>query len=89
MDLIGVKAHDVRAFGASKAFYWGFHGSNHVSLPLAITTPLTSSTTKIGLAGQHQTEGTYHLGAFVEAQKVIPPSKQVPGMKKGGTTPGT
>ena len=33
MDLVGVKAHDIRAFAASKAF----HGPNHASLPLEIS----------------------------------------------------
>ena len=36
------------------------------------------------LARQDQTEGSYHLGAFVAAQQVMPPSKPVPGTKEGG-----
>ena len=40
MDLSGVKAHDVRAFAASKTFYGGgggVNGPNYASLPLEIT----------------------------------------------------
>ena len=41
------------------------------------------------LAGQDQIEGSYHLGAFIAAQQVMPPSKRTPGTKEGGMTPGT
>ena len=34
------------------------------------------------LTGQDQTEGSYHLGAFVAAQQVMPPPKQTPGTKE-------
>ena len=34
LDLVQVKAHDIRAFVASKAFYGGFSGQNHASLSL-------------------------------------------------------
>ena len=36
------------------------------------------------LAGQDQTEGSYHLGAFIAAQQVMPPSTSAPGTKEGG-----
>ena len=36
------------------------------------------------LAGQDQIEGSYHLGAFIAAQQVMPPSKPAPGTKEGG-----
>ena len=36
------------------------------------------------LAGQDQSEGSFHLGAFIAAQQVMPPSDQVPSKKKGG-----
>ena len=68
MDLVGVKAHDVRAFAASKAFYGGsFNESNHASLPLKSHNTFTKFYLK-DLAGQDQTEGSFHLGAFVAAQ---------------------
>ena len=52
MDLLGVKAHDVRAFAASKAFYGGgVNGPNYVSLPLEITQHLHQVLTQ----GPHQT----------------------------------
>ena len=36
------------------------------------------------LTGQDQKEGSYHLGAFIAAQQVMPPSKPAPGTKEGG-----
>ena len=36
------------------------------------------------LTRQDQTEGLYHLGAFIAAQQVMPPSEQIPGTKQGG-----
>ena len=84
MDLIGVKAHDVRDFVASKAFYGGIsidqimqacHWKSH------------NTFTKFylrDLAGQDQSEGSFHLGTFIAAQQVMPPSDQVPGKKKRG-----
>ena len=35
------------------------------------------------LAGQDQTEGSYHLGAFIVAQQVMPPSEPALGSKEG------
>ena len=77
MDLLGVKAHDVRAFAASKAFYGGVsmdqimqacHWKSHNTFTRFYLKDL---------AGQDQTEGSYHLGAFIAAQ-------QLQGQKKGG-----
>ena len=34
LDLVQVKAHDIRAFVASKALRWGIGGPNHASLSL-------------------------------------------------------
>ena len=90
MDLVRVKAHDVRAFAASKAFYGGIsmdqimqacHWKSHNTFTRFYLRDL---------AGQDHSEGSFHLGAFIAAQQVMPPSDQVPGKKKeGGTTPGT
>ena len=88
MDLLGVKAHDVRAFAASKAFYGcvcvcvsmdqvmqACHWKSHNTFTRFYLKDLT---------GQDQTEGSYHLGAFVAAQQVMPPPKQTPGTKERG-----
>ena len=63
----------------------GLNGLNYGSLLLEIIHTYTRFYPKY-LAGQDQTEGSYHLGAFVEAQQVLPASKQIPGTKEGGTT---
>ena len=74
MVLTGVKAHDVRAFAASKAFYGGTsldqimqacHWRSHNTFTKFYLKDLT---------GQDQKEGSYHLGSFVAAQQVMPPS---------------
>ena len=84
MDLVGVKAHDIRAFAASKAFYGGFsmdqimqacHWKSHNTFTRFYLRDL---------AGQDQSEGSFHLGACIAVQQVMPPSDQVPGKKKGG-----
>ena len=81
--------HDVRAFVASKAFYWGIsmdqimqacHWKSHTFTKFYLR----------DLAGQDQTEVSFNLGAFIAAQQVMPPYDQVPGKKRGcGTMPGT
>ena len=88
MDLVGVKAHDVRAFGASKAFY------GRISMDQIMQAcHWKSHNTFIrfylrDLDGQDQSEGSFHIGAFIA--EVMPPSDQVPGKKKeGGMMPGT
>ena len=90
MDLVGVKAHDVRAFAASKAFYGGISMDQIIQ---ACHWKSHNTFTRFylrDLAGQDQSEGCFHLGAFIAAQQVMPPSDQVPGKKKeGGTMPGT
>ena len=74
MDSLGVRAHDVRAFAASKAFYGGVsmdqilqacHWKSHNTF--------TSFYLK-DLSGQNQKDLSYHLGSFVAAQRVMPPS---------------
>ena len=84
MDLVGVKAHDVRAFAASKAFYGGIsmdqimqacHWKSHNTFTRFYLRDL---------AEQDQSEGSFHLGAFIAAQQVMPPSDKVPGKKTGG-----
>ena len=84
MDLLGVKAHYVRAFAASKAFYGGVsmdqimqacHWKSHNTFTRFYLKDL---------AGQDQTEGSNHLGAFIAAQQVMPPSTSAPGTKEGG-----
>ena len=74
MVLTGVKAHDVRAFAASKAFYGGTsldqimqtcHWRSHNTFTKFYLKDLSS---------QDQKEGSYHLGSFVAAQQVMPPS---------------
>ena len=88
MDLVGVKAHDVRAFAASKAFYGGIsmdqimqacHWKSHNTFTRFYLRDL---------AGQDQSEGSFHLGAFIAAQQVMPPSDQVPWKKRGGARRG-
>ena len=83
MVLTGVKAHDVRAFTASKAFYGGTsmdqimqacHWKSHNTFNKFYLKDLT---------GQDQKEGSYHLGSFVAAQQVMPPSSQLQGRKQG------
>ena len=69
IDLLGVKAHDVRAFVASKAFHGGYQWPKLC---------------KPAIGNQDQTEGSYHLGAFVATQQVMPLPKQTPGTKEGG-----
>ena len=84
MDLLGVKAHDVRGFAASKAFYGGVsmdqikqacHWKSHNTFTRFYLKDLT---------GQDQKEGSFHLGAFVAAAQVMPPPKQTPGTKERG-----
>ena len=74
MDRLGVKAHDVRAFTASKAFYGGVsvdqilqacHWKSHNTF--------TSFYLK-DLSGQNQKDLSFHLGSFVAAQQVVAPS---------------
>ena len=88
MDFTGVKAHDVRAFAASKAFYGGVsmdqimqacHWKSHNTF--------TQFYLK-DLAGKDQREGSYHLGAFVAAQQVVPPSSTFRDKKRGGHSSG-
>ena len=77
MDLVGVKAHRVKAFYGvvsmdqiMQACHWK---SYHTFTKFYLR----------DLAGQDQTEGSFHLGAFIAAQQVMPSSDQVQGEKKG------
>ena len=84
MDLVGVKAHDVRAFVASKAFYGG---TSMDQIMQACHWKSHNTFTRFylrDLAGQDQSEGSFHLDAFIAAQQVMPPSDKVPGKKTGG-----
>ena len=74
MDSFGVRAHNVRAFAASKAFYGDVsmdqilqacHWKSHNTF--------TSFYLK-DLSGQNQKDLSYHLGSFVAAQRVMTPS---------------
>ena len=84
MELLGVKAHDSGAFPASKDFY----GEVSMDQIMQVCHWKSHNTfTRFylkDLAGQDQTEGSYHLGAFIAPQQVIPPSKPAPGTKEGG-----
>ena len=74
MVLTGVKAHDVRAFAASKAFYGG---TSMDQIMQACHWKSHNTFTKFylkDLSSQDQKEGSYHLGSFVAAQQVMPPS---------------
>ena len=73
MDRLGVKAHDMRAFAASKAIYWGVsidqilqacHWKSHYTF--------TSFYLK-DLSGQNQKDLSFHLGSFVAAEQVVAP----------------
>ena len=73
MDRLGVKAHDVRAFAASKAFY------GDVSMDQILQAcHWKSHNTFISfylkdLSGQNQKDLSFHLGSFVAAQQVVAP----------------
>ena len=77
MELIWVKDHDIRAFARTsmdqimQACHWKSH-NNFTKFNLK------------DLTGQDQKEGSYHLGSFVVAQQVMPPSNLAPGKKIGG-----
>ena len=84
MFLVGIKAHDVRAFAAFKAFYGGIsmdqimqacHWKSHNTFTRFYLRDL---------ARQDQSEGSFHLDAFIAVQQMMPPSNQVPGKKKEG-----
>ena len=84
MDLVGVKAHDVRAFAASKAFYGGISMDQIMQACHWKSHNTFSRFYLRDLAGQDQSEGSFHLGTFIAAQQVMPPSDKVPGKKTGG-----
>ena len=88
MDLTRVKVHEVRAFTASKAFYGGI--SLDEIMQACLWKPHNTFTKFYlkDLGGQDQKEDSFHLGAFITAQQVLPPSK-FQGWKKGGIIPGT
>ena len=84
MDLVGVKANDVRAFAAYKAFYGGI-SMDQIMQACHWKSHNTSTRFYLrDLAGQDQSEGSFHLAAFITAQQMMPPSDQVPGKKKEG-----
>ena len=87
LDLVQVKAHDIRAFAASKAFYSGVsvdqimqacHWKAHNTFTNFYLKDLTWS----------DTDNNMYLGPVVAAQQVLDPSPQTscPREKKGGGT---
>ena len=86
MDLVGVKAHYIRAFAASKAFY-GEVSMDQIMQACHWKSYNTFTRFYLNdLAGQDQSEGSFHLGAFIAEQQVMPPSREE---NRGGMTPGT
>ena len=78
------KAHDIRAFTASKAFYGGI-SIDQIIQACHWKSHNTFTRFYLGdLAGQNQSEDSFQLGAFIAAQQVMPPFDQVPRKKKGG-----
>ena len=72
LDSLDIKAHDVRAFAASKAFYGGVSMDQIMS---ACHWKSHNTFTRFylkDLSGQDQKDKHYHLGAFVAAQQVVP-----------------
>ena len=89
LDLVQVKAHDIRAFAASKAFYGGVsvdqimqacHWKAHNTFTNFYLTDLTWS----------DTDNNMYLGPVVAAQQVLDPSPQTSWPRKekrgGGTS---
>ena len=85
LDLVQVKAHDIRAFAASKAFYGGVsvdqimqacHWKAHNTFTNFYLKDLTWS----------DTDNDMYLGPVVAAQQVLDPSPQIscPRKEKGG-----
>ena len=85
LDLVQVKAHDIRAFAASKAFYGGVsvdqimqacHWKTHNTFTNFYLKDLTWS----------DTDNNMYLGPVVAAQQVLDPSPQTscPRKEKGG-----
>ena len=91
LDLVQVKAHDIRAFAASKAFYGGVsvdqimqacHWKAHNTCTNFYLKDLTWS----------DNDNNIYLGPVVAAQQVLDPSPQTScprGKKKGGGTSAT
>ena len=76
LDLVQVKAHDIRAFTASKAFLrWGIGGPNHASLSLEISQHIYSFYLK-DLTWSHN-DNIMYLGPVVVAHQVQDPSPQI------------
>ena len=82
LDLVQVKAHDIRAFAASKAFYGGVsvdhacHWKAHNTFTNFYLKDLTWS----------DNDNNMYLGPMVVAQQVLDPSPQTscPWKEKGG-----
>ena len=89
LDFVQVKAHDIRAFAASKAFYGGVsldqimqacHWKAHNTFTNFYLKDLTWS----------DNDNNMYLGPVVAAQQVLDPSPEHPHLreeKKGGGTP--
>ena len=85
MDLLEVKTHDIKAFAASKAFKgWGFQWTKLCKPPIGNNTTSSPGSYLKEMARQDQIEGSVHLGTFIAAQQVMPPSERIPGTKEGG-----
>ena len=83
LDLVQVKAHDIRAFAASKAFYGG---PNHASVSLESSQHISNIYLK-DLTWSDNDNHMY-LGPVVAAQQVLDPCPQHTHLweeKKGGT----
>ena len=66
LDLVQVKAHDIRAFAASKAFYGGVRWEAHNTFTNFYLKDLTWS----------DNDNNLYLGPVVAAQQVLDPSPQ-------------
>ena len=76
MDPLGVKAHDVRAFAASKVFCGGVSTDQILqACHWKFYNTFTSFYLK-DLSGQNQKELSSHLGSFVAPQQVMAPPQQ-------------
>ena len=87
LDLVQVKAHDIKAFAASKAFYGGVSVDQIMQ---ACHWKAHNTFTNFYLKDLTWSDNNMYLGPVVAAQQVLDPSPQHPHLleeKKGGGTP--
>ena len=87
LDLVQVKAHDIRAFAASKAFYGGVSVDQIMQ---ACHWKAHNTFTNFYLKDLTDTDNNMYLGPVVAAQQVLDPSPQTScprKEKRGGTHP--